>query len=412
MTPSLRPSSGPRPLRAWQVWRRPAPSADPGGPRAGHPVRWVPLIAAAVAVVIVPHVFSRFELSPPGLAENRVLAECPETPRSLADLEALPGRVDEYVRDQFPPRAHLIGTTNYARYKLGYSTLDRVVVGKDGWLFYYDTHLARQLTGRHLLTPAEVDYWVAGFRQRTDWLAGRGARFYTLVAPRSPSVYPEKLPSWMPRAELTTVEQLLAGVTAAGIDRVVYPRKALVRAKADRTVYEPFDTHWTGHGAYVAYVELMTRLAQDDPTLAPLPQSAFTPITHPPVAGDKSVMLGIADRVKHDRVTYNPMPIHDPARTEYLGPRIEVLEPRFAWMAPQVIETDAPNERVLLLTRDSYSLELLPFLKPHFRRIVLTHLQDGGFRQDLIEKYNPDVVILEVIESGLHYMMPLLQLPG
>ena len=57
------------------------------------------------------------------------------------------------------------------------------------------------------------------------------------------------------------------------------------------------------------------------------------------------------------------------------------------------------------MTRDSYSNELLPFLYPHFSRIVLSHDQDGFWRPDLIDRFKPDIVVLEVVEPGLHVAM-------
>ena len=56
-------------------------------------------------------------------------------------------------------------------------------------------------------------------------------------------------------------------------------------------------------------------------------------------------------------------------------------------------------------SRDSFSAALLPFLEGHFSRIVLAHNQDGFWRTDLIERFHPDVVVSEVVESGTRYIM-------
>jgi hypothetical protein len=37
--------------------------------------------------------------------------------------------------------------------------------------------------------------------------------------------------------------------------------------------------------------------------------------------------------------------------------------------------------------------------------MLVTHVQDGAFREDLIRQYKPDVIVLEVIENGLRHMM-------
>jgi hypothetical protein len=66
-----------------------------------------------------------------------------------------------------------------------------------------------------------------------------------------------------------------------------------------------------------------------------------------------------------------------------------------------VIDTGQTGKPVVLITRDSFSNALLPFLYSHFSRLILAHNQDGIWREDLIDRFKPDLVILEVVESGL-----------
>jgi len=70
-------------------------------------------------------------------------------------------------------------------------------------------------------------------------------------------------------------------------------------------------------------------------------------------------------------------------------------------MGARVIDTGQAGKPVLLMTVDSFSTALLPFLYSHFSRLVIAHNQEGTWREDLIERFKPDLVVLEVIESGL-----------
>jgi hypothetical protein len=81
--------------------------------------------------------------------------------------------------------------------------------------------------------------------------------------------------------------------------------------------------------------------------------------------------------------------------------RITYLTARHDWTAPHVIDTGQAGKPVLLMTMDSFSNALVPLLYPHFSRIVLAHNQEGAWREDLIERFHPNVVVLEVVESGL-----------
>jgi hypothetical protein len=68
---------------------------------------------------------------------------------------------------------------------------------------------------------------------------------------------------------------------------------------------------------------------------------------------------------------------------------------------------------VLQWAGDSFSNELLPYLYPHFSRIIASHHEQGWFREDLTAKYHPDVVVLEVLAAGMrHAMNPALPRPA
>nr|QQZ50462.1 hypothetical protein JKL49_02210 [Phenylobacterium glaciei] len=70
-----------------------------------------------------------------------------------------------------------------------------------------------------------------------------------------------------------------------------------------------------------------------------------------------------------------------------------------------MVDTGLAGKPTLLLTRDSFSNALTPFLLGHFSRVVLTHIDDGFWRQDLIDRFHPDLVMLEVQEHGLGFSM-------
>jgi len=70
-----------------------------------------------------------------------------------------------------------------------------------------------------------------------------------------------------------------------------------------------------------------------------------------------------------------------------------------------VIDTGELGKPTLMMTRDSFSNELLPMMYSHFSRIVLAHNQDGFWRADLIDRFKPDIVLLETIEPGLRVSM-------
>ena len=369
---------------------------------------WWSLIGGVVAVVVVVHLFPLFNIPEPGLAENRVLASAPSVPKSLSDWAVLPAKLDAFAIDQFPLRTHMISTLNLIRYTLGYSGSKRIIVGQNGWLFYDDGSHLVQMSGALILDKPNIDAWVSGFRQRVEYLSKRDAKFYFMVAPVKEDIYPENRPYWMPEQRVNTeVDEIIKASKEAGIDQIVDPRVAIFQERHNQKLYDEYDTHWTGLGAYSAYNQLMTRMSVDFTDMQPLPLAAFTPVVLPMVgtARDLSLMLGIAGSVPHDRVSFAEMLTHPLEKTTFLSDN-------HSWVGPQVLHTDAKTGKTLLLLRDSFSTELLPFLKEHFDKIVTAHVQDGFFRTDLIEQFKPDAVAVVIIETGARHtmgMMPALE---
>src|SRR5436305_665661 len=77
-----------------------------------------------------------------------------------------------------------------------------------------------------------------------------------LVPPNAHSVYSEHLPADADTG-LRPIQQLQKHLRATDFfGRVIYPRKELLKAKEDRLVSSPTDSHWNSFGAFVAYERL------------------------------------------------------------------------------------------------------------------------------------------------------------
>jgi hypothetical protein len=347
------------------------------------------LIAGALALVLVPHVASIAGLPPMPLRENRRLADLPSFPRTIADLKQMPRRLEAFIQDHFSLRTHLIAWANIARHWAGYSGSGRIIVGKDGWMFWYEPHQFSFHSGaRTPVSEANVEAWLGEFERRSAWLRDRNARFYTLVTPYKPTIYPEKLPDFVPRAERTGLDVILAAAESRGIDRIIYPRDRLLEAKRTRQVYGTYETHWNHYGAYIGYEALMQRMSADMPDLTPVP-FAETNLAALPQEQGLALMLGVGTGLEEGTYrTFRSTARHD----------VTYLEKARGASADRVIDTDVENGRTLLLIRDSFSHGMLPLLERHFSRIVTVHYYNGIFPMHLVEKYSPDAVVLQIIE--------------
>ncbi len=364
-------------------------------------LHWRLLIGTVLVLFAAAWLAPRW-LKAPGIDENRVLAPAPAWPHQASDLKAFRKAADAYVADHFPSRPHLIGLLNRLRMMAGVSGSARVIVGRDGWLFFdNDTHLG-DARNDPAITGPEIRRWLLVLAGRTEQMKGLGATYLVFSPPYKDVIFPQKGPAWYrgpsPARPAVTLPPLAA---ASGAGEILYPYAGIRRATdAGQPTYIRSDTHWTGFGAYAGYVALMNALHAKGLTEAPLPLSAFR--RQDPVRGkgprDLALMLGVANSVNLDYPNFDNSPGQVRLQRTYLGPKHD-------WTAPQVVDTGQAGKPVLQLTRDSYSNALLPFLYPHFSRIILSHNQDGFWRPDLTLQYRPTIVVSEVIEPGLRVAM-------
>lgn len=364
------------------------------------PAHWRRLMAGSALFLLACFLVPRIAASPE-LDENRLLAGPPAMPRDPAGLRAFHGAADAYVADHFPPRAQLIGTLNYLRYRAGVSGSSRVIVGRDGWLYYDNGSHMGAVRGTPRLDEAAARAWLDALAGRSEALRARNIAYLVLVAPDKEAVYPQHAPVWFRPDPDRAAIRLPRAAAQAHAGEVLYPA-AEIRAAAQAGVkaYSPYETHWTGLGAYEAYAALMSRLQAMGVTGAPRPLSAFAYVAHTRgrTPRNLALMLGIASFVPIDHPEVEDPAMDGKLTTTWLTHAID-------WTKPRVVDTDQLGKPVLLITMDSFSTALLPYLYGDFSRIIIAHNQDGAWRGDLIERFKPDVVVTEVVESGLAFVM-------
>ncbi|MBV9156801.1 MAG: hypothetical protein JO097_11110 [Acidobacteriaceae bacterium] len=353
-------------------------------------LHWRMLTVLSLVLVLVPEVFLFVKLPPvTTLYENRRLAAKPAAPKTFKQWESYPSELNDYIQDNFPLRARLISWTNTTRYLMGYSGSKLILVGRHGWLFYDDGTQLKFWRGQHL-TDAELGAWMERFRSGLDSVNRRGIRLYLLFPPYKETIYPEELPFWMRLQRKTELDQVIERLRTAGLeDHLIDVRSPLLTRKDTGLLYYPFDSHWNRRGAYIAYRQVIGRMQKDFPDMQPLPSESF-PLRYRRQEGDLAYMLGVGQFVGSSYERTDPVDID--ANTTWLTPRHD-------WTAPHILRTGAHNGRTLLLSRDSFSGALVPFLAPHFERIILTYIGEGFFRKDLIEQFHPDIVLVESIEN-------------
>jgi hypothetical protein len=278
-----------------------------------------------------------------------------------------------------------------------------VLAGRDGWLFLarenHETNVVEDSRAIRPFSPEQLAAWVREFTARRDWLAGQGIAYLVVVAPNKHSIYPEMLPARFDRVgTVTRTDQLVAALRQARVE-VVDLRPVLLRVKAERQAYYRTDSHWTPHGAYAAYREILRALSGPLPRLGGEAREDYEAVSLPGGAGGLAPMLGLEDLFPEEKFAYAPRGGFRSHRLEDPAPGSpEDFQPAEVHENP-----DATLPRAVIF-RDSFCQELIPFLSEHFSRVVYrwpfpsSPRQVRRFDKEAVERERPQVVVDEFVE--------------
>jgi hypothetical protein len=339
--------------------------------------------------------------------ENRTAAPLPEI-KDEHDLKKFPERFDRYFNDRLPEREALLSAHATVEVRgLGVSSSDKVLLGRDGWLFLNEQS---ENPDYHPQTLPQYLAWARSAMIRAEWLANKKIDYLFVLVPEKHTIYEEFLPpAYGPPQPLTPARRLAAwqwgSLGALNDPRFLRIDGALLAAKQSRQVYFRTDTHWNDNGAYVAYVEIVRRLALKHNVGQPLPRERFDEERVAAFPGDLGRMLHLPDPPTEE-ATFLKLRKPRARKIEVKVP----LDPRLhspAYLSPQVWGTGDKSLPRGVIFHDSFVERLLlPLLAEHFEYLVYapTHSLDPT----VIERFNPDVVIQQLNERRVNRYPPLL----
>ncbi len=342
------------------------------------------------------------------LPEKRAPAPRPELAWDLAALSSYPRRMEAHFADTFGFRDRYLRAHSVVKlFGLGVSPTPRVVVGEDGWLFFTGGKTLEEARGRVPFDDAELDAWVASYRDRAAYLAQQGVHYLLVLVPNKEELYPELLPrplrgdrpyEWIcgadPFAETRRLDQLVARLRAETDVDVLDLRAALWEARRDEDpatpVYVRLGTHWNGPGQLAAARAIAARLAERVPGVAPLPPGDELVLVDEEGHGDTwGPSLYVDDLLPQRAVRYE-LP---PGSGTVIAETGSDVGSEHSYTGP-----DPDRPRALLL-HDSFGPQLFRLLPWSFSELHAHWRED--FPLDLIDAVAPDVVIEEHVQRWL-----------
>lgn len=270
-------------------------------------MRSLPFIVLFFLLTLLPGLQMLTGLLPsPQVNENRRLAPAPslETP-----IDRIPRVANEWFGDHFGLRSLLIRLKTQIDYSL-FGTSDRVLVGRDGWLFYRSTLNVEVPQVEASLAAGKDAQIVAGMRMFTDALQAAGIRTVLVVNMMSDRFYGDKLPaSAVRRPEHphidALVEQLRGLPNVHYVDSFAILREAMQR----RQIFHKTDFHWNDPAAFDVAKAVVDKISKEEG----LPQSVWS---HP--------LEITAERMSGGIATF--MPLFAPPSEDAL-----MVKPTYAW---------------------------------------------------------------------------------
>jgi alginate O-acetyltransferase complex protein AlgJ len=360
------------------------------------------LFLAAIALPIVAHYVPKI-VPKVTLDENRKLKKFPKLRKKT--IETFPAKFEAAYSERFGFRDWLVYWNNALHvFLLRDSPTPRVVLGKEGWLYYAST--VKDYRGLVEFPAEDIEQWRREFTAKAAFFAQRNIRYVVLFAPDKENVYPEFLPDRIQRVrDHSRLDQFLAAAGSGLPVEIIYLRDPLLQAKQELgRCYLVTDSHWNDIGGFAGAREIARRLRAywpDLPTFA-ITDYAIKNADRP--GGDLAKMLGFQPELREDTIKLRPQEGYPtksfPSYADAFTHRPD--------QTPVVYVNDQPGRtRRAILTSDSFGVHLAPFLAQHFGRMAhiypLVPYEQAyhEFLPRLIEIERPDVYIELLVERNL-----------
>lgn len=322
--------------------------------------------------------------------ENRQMQTRPAF--HLSTFATYPAACEAWFNDTLPFRNTLIRLNSRLDYYVfRKATSDKVIIGKDGWLFYRDTQDGDPVgcyKGTNLFSEEELEAFCAHLTLMDAALSDQGIEFILFIAPNKERVYAEQMPDYYGNpAEEYRALQLVEYLKAHTDLRVVYPYEALMETKKacpDLPLYHKTDTHWNLAGGYVGSAALLEELGISLPALWNLPVEEVEN-----QSSDLADMLNLTADLRNTESDYQI------SGYDTHG----MVNDKWEFLTEFIYHSTNADPRKLFVCRDSYCTAMSDVLGSQFNNSYMIYRET--YTAGLLAEQAPDIFVLEVVERYL-----------
>lgn len=286
--------------------------------------------------------------------------------------------VGNWFEDHMAFRREMITAYAFLTDKIAnYSPTDQVIKGTEGWLYFGGS--AEDYMSTNQLSERELNNIVHNICLLQNYVESKGITFVLMLAPNKNTLYDDNMPYYYLKTEDSNLERLQERLSEEGVNYV-----DLVEAfqSSEEKLYFKRDTHWNNKGALLVYNRVLDYAGK--------PHATYDNCGYEIIKeheGDLDALLYPAGVTKEENYVYD---------MDYTYSYVnEVTDNMDDWIQTY----NAEGQETLLMYRDSFGESLLPFFAQayangYFSRYVPYNMDD-------LEKYQPDMVIVEKVERQL-----------
>lgn len=330
--------------------------------------------------------------------EKRTLAPKPEF--RLDYIWGYFSETQNYFSDRFAFRNLSILLSAKIKFKIFHvSPVPNLVhIGKENWLFYVRPGLVTNTST--FFTPFQLSQVQHNLQIITKWFELKGIKYYLMVAPIKPRIYPEMLDARLKfQFQNSKLDQLYTYLKADTSINLIDIREELINGKKIRPTYMKTDTHWNHFGAFLAYEKIMNVFKKDFPNLKIDSIHDYQIDTFETNAGDLQSMMGFDDEIHFNFYNFKQKTIIKPIVLDSPIGNNPYSKPLVFKMP---IKTNPFN---LFVVRDSYTEYLRIFLTPSFDTTFYAWTRTVPVARVMEQKSK--IVLHEMLENFIMYNLIL-----
>lgn len=334
--------------------------------------------------------------------ENRMLASYPVLWDADNGLNTdYMSQFELWLGDNLRGRTAMMEINSKLQYKLfGRIVKSDIMRGRNNWLFSRDNEEIHEFQHQNLLSEKELDAYAANMQRIADYMENRGIRFYYLQCYDKGTIYPEEYAEGINQiGTVYRTDQIAYALAAKTSVKQILIKSALIAHKDELIYFQYVDpAHWNERGAYIGYQVIIDKIQEDFPAVSSLAASDYY-ITEEEGSLD---LYGCPYPYTELCPVYS---IIEPKATEITQTQESIDRwsfLRYKEHTHEYVNENSDNDLKILMLGDSF---IRMFLKDDIAESFASTLSidwlNISILEEVVEEYQPDIVVIESAESAL-----------